>query len=100
MTGTQLAGTASASLALFGPDSAGNWPMKLSVSGLAPSTSGRPYQLWLTRNGKVVALCGSFIPSGNGTTTVPMNAPYRLKEYDGWVVVKEGSLAPLLTTAA
>ena len=99
MTGTQLASNASASLDLYGVDSAGNWPMKLRVTGLAPSKSGRPYELWLTRKGKVVALCGSFIPKTEGTTSVPMNAPYRLREYDGWVVVEEGSKAPLLTTA-
>jgi len=99
MTGTPLAGRASASLALFGVDAAGNWPMKLSVDGLAPSTSGRPYELWLTRHGRLVALCGSFVPKAQGTTVVPMNAPYRLTEYDGWVVVEEGSTAPVLSTA-
>jgi hypothetical protein len=29
---------------------------------------------------------------------VPMNAPYRFDEYDGWVVVEQGSDTPLLTT--
>ena len=52
MTGTPLAQNAHASLALFEVDSAGNWPMKLSVSGLAPAKDGRPYELWLTRHGK------------------------------------------------
>ena len=99
MTGTPLARRASASLALFGVDAAGNWPMKLSVDGLAPSTSGRPYELWLTRHGRLVALCGSFVPKAQGTTVVPMNAPSRLTEYDGWVVVEEGSTAPVLSTA-
>jgi len=98
MTGTTLAGGANASLDLFRVDAAGNWPMKLSVSGLPPSASGKPYELWLARRGKLVALCGSFVPKSDGTTTVPMNAPYRLTEYDGWVVVQEGSTAPLLTT--
>jgi hypothetical protein len=98
MTGTPLASNASASLDLFAVDSAGNWPMRLSVSGLAPSANGRPYELWLTRHGKVVALCGSFVPRSDGTTVVPMNAPYRLTEYDGWVIVREGSQTPLVTT--
>ena len=31
-------------------------------------------------------------------TVVPLNAPYRLDEYDSWVVVKQDSDAPLLTT--
>jgi hypothetical protein len=29
---------------------------------------------------------------------VPMNAPYNFTDFDGWVVVEEGSTAPLLTT--
>ena len=33
-----------------------------------------------------------------GTTVVPMNAPWRFDEFDGWVVVEEGSEAPVLTT--
>ena len=98
MTGTALASNASASLDLFAVDSAGNWPMRLSVTGLAPSANGRPYELWLTRHGKVLALCGSFVPRTDGTTVVPMNAPYRLGEYDGWVIVREGSRAPFVTT--
>jgi len=99
MKGTPLADQATASLALFEVDTAGNWPMKLSVKGLAPSPSGRPYELWLTRHGKAVSLCGSFVPRGDGTASVPMNAPYKLTEYDGWVIVEEGSMTPVLTTA-
>ena len=33
-----------------------------------------------------------------GSALVPMNAPYRFDEYDGWVVVEEGSNTPLLST--
>jgi hypothetical protein len=29
---------------------------------------------------------------------VSLNAPYRLPDFDGWVVVEEGSKTPLLTT--
>ncbi len=99
MTGTPLAENAHASLALFDVDSAGNWPMKLSVSGLAPTQDGRPYELWLTRHGKAESLCGSFVPTSDGTASVPMNAPYKLSEYDGWVIVEEGSTQPVLTMA-
>ena len=31
-------------------------------------------------------------------TTVPLNAPYRLSEFDGWVVVPTGSEDRVLTT--
>ena len=98
MNGTAEAPGASASLEVFDVDAAGNWPMEISVRGLAPSASGRPYELWLTRDGELAVLCGSFLPEADGTTVVQMNAPYKLKEFDGWVVVEEGTNTPLLTT--
>jgi hypothetical protein len=98
MEGTPAAATASASLTVFEIDGAGNWPMELEVDGLAPSRTGRPFELWLTRAGELKALCGAFLTDESGRATVPMNAPYRFPEYDGWVVVEEGSETPLLTT--
>ena len=98
MTGTAEAPRASASLEIFDADAAGNWPMEISVEGLAPSASGQPYELWLTKGGKLVAFCGSFRAEVDGTTVVPMNAPYKLKEFDGWVVVEEGTIVPILET--
>jgi hypothetical protein len=98
MAGTTAAPAASASLHVFQLDAAGNWPMEVSVEGLKPAASGRPYELWLTRDGKLEGLCGSFLTSASGSAVVPMNAPYRFDEYDGWVVVEEGSNTPLLTT--
>jgi len=98
MTGTPAAEGATASLELFDLDDAGNWPMEVRVGGLTPSSSGRPFELWLTRGGEPVALCGSFLVARDGSAVVPMNAPYRLDQFDGWVVVEEGSHAPLLTT--
>jgi len=98
MTGTVKAPDASASIEIFDADTAGNWPMEISVQGLGPSASGRPYELWLTRSGNLVVLCGSFLTEPDGTTVVPMNAPYKLKDFDGWVVVEEGTTAPVLET--
>ncbi|OFW70874.1 MAG: hypothetical protein A2Y55_05340 [Actinobacteria bacterium RBG_16_68_12] len=98
MTGTAEAPGASASLTVFDVDAAGNWPMELSVEGLAPSASGRPYEVWLVRDGRLAGFCGSFRVEPDGTAVVPMNAPYKLKEFDGWVVVEEGTTAPVLTT--
>ena len=72
--------------------------MELTVAGLPPSASGRPFELWLTRNGALAALCGGFFTNADGWATVPMNAPYRFDDFDGWVVVEEGSETPLLTT--
>ena len=92
------AGGASASLEIFEIDDAGNWPMELEVEGLPPPASGALYQLWLTQNGKLAALCGSFLVEAHGATVVPMNAPWRFSEFDGWVVVETGSEAPVLST--
>jgi hypothetical protein len=98
MSGTTAAPTASASLHVFELDDAGNWPMEVSVEGLQSAPSGRPFELWLTRDGERESLCGSFLTDTSGAAVVPMNAPYRFNEYDGWVVVEEGSDTPLLTT--
>lgn len=98
MEGTAVAPSASATITVFQLDDAGNWPMEVAVEGLRPAASGRPYELWLTRDGEPVVLCGSFRSGEDGSASVPMNAPYKFKEFDGWVVVEEGTAAPLLTT--
>jgi hypothetical protein len=98
MTGTPAAAKANGSLAVFDIDAAGNWPMELTVRGLSPAANGRAFELWLTRDGKLEALCGSFLTAADGSAVVPLNAPYRFDEYDGWVVVQKGSDTPLLTT--
>ena len=98
MNGTNDASAASASLKVFAADDAGNWPMEMRVVRLEPSARGRPFELWLTKKGQLAALCGSFFTSADGSARVPLNAPYRFTDYDGWVVVEEGSKTPLLTT--
>ena len=98
MAGTGQAADARALLEVFEADSAGNWPMEIRLTGLPPSASGNPYELWLTRGDGLAALCGSFLVEPDGTTVVPLNAPYKLRDFDGWVVVEEGSETPLLTT--
>jgi hypothetical protein len=90
MTG---ANQASAELDLFDVDAAGNWPMELRVRGLE---KGR-YELWLTRGKELAEPCGIFAVA-SGETVVPLNAPYRLRDFDGWVVTRIGSEAPVLTT--
>ncbi len=84
---------ATAQLDVFEKDAAGNWPMELRVSGLAPGH----YELWLTRDGKLAEPCGAFAVAAS-ETTVPLNAPYSLRDFDGWVVVPSGSKSPVLTT--
>ena len=98
MAGTAAVSDARASLAIYELDDGGNWPMELTVAGLPPAKSGRPFELWLTRGGELAALCGGFFTNPSGAASVPMNAPYRFDDFDGWVVVEEGSETPLLTT--
>jgi hypothetical protein len=98
LTGTSRAASAHASLAIFDIDEAGNWPMEIEVEGLASSENDRAYELWLTKDGRLAALCGSFLVEPNGKAKIPLNAPYRLRDFDKWVVVEEGSETPLLTT--
>lgn len=95
MTG---AGGAKAELVVFAKDAAGNWPMELTVTGLAPLPDHEVYELWLTRKGALVEQCGTFAVT-SAETTVPLNAPYVLRDYDGWVVVAQGSTTPVLVTA-
>jgi len=98
MTGVGTAQDASARLEIFDVDEFGNWPMLLEAKGLRPLPKGRLYELWLTKNGHLAEPCGRFVAEKDGVTVVPLNAPYRLDEYDTWVVVQQGSDAPLLTT--
>jgi hypothetical protein len=99
MEGVGTAQDASATLEIFDVDELGNWPMEIEARGLRPSSStGRLYELWLTKDGRLAAPCGRFFAEDDGLTVVPLNAPYRFDDYDAWVVVEQGSDAPLLTT--
>jgi hypothetical protein len=93
---------ATAEIVVFAADPAGNWPMELVVEGLAPrgaSRAERSFELWLTKDGELAASCGAFLVSATSATTeVPLNAPYRLRDFDGWVVVASGETTPLLRT--
>ncbi|HEY2778787.1 MAG TPA: anti-sigma factor [Gaiellaceae bacterium] len=83
-------------------DSVGNWPMQVDVTGLPQQASrGSYYELWLTRNGKAVAPCGSFRVNAK-TTRVRLSVSYPLKSFDGWVVTAQTSphdgLGPVVLT--
>lgn len=90
---------AAASIGLLPKDLAGNWPMTLEVSGLEALPDGMTYTLWLTRDGRLAESCGTFAVA-TGTTKVPLNAPYPLKKFDGWVVVRTGTTQPFLLTTS
>lgn len=93
---TSAGGLARASIALGPVDDAGNWPLQLRVANLPEQSKGRYYELWLVTGGKRVT-CGTFRMTSK-TTTVLLNAPYRLKAADAWVVTEDGSRTVLLTT--
>jgi Anti-sigma-K factor rskA len=87
--GTPAAPHALASLQVEPVDAAGNWPMHLSVEGLPKLKSGWEYEVYLMRGGKPWGSCGSFKVATDGATTVDLNAPYRLKHGDSWVVTRQ-----------
>ncbi|HEY8029000.1 MAG TPA: hypothetical protein VIE38_05755 [Gaiellaceae bacterium] len=89
LTGTPAAPSAFASLQIEPVDSAGNWPMRLSVKGLPQLHGHWYYEVFLMRHGKPYAPCGSFKVATNQVTVVQLNAPYRLMHNDTWVVTKQ-----------
>jgi hypothetical protein len=93
MAGTPAAPNAVASIAVAERDEAGNWPLAMTIRNLPPNAS---YELWLTKKGKLAALCGPFRTEGDSVAY--MNAPYRLRQYDGWVVTRAGEKRFLLKT--
>jgi hypothetical protein len=98
MSGVGEARGASASIELLPEDEAGNWPMNVVIRGLEPSRDRSDwYELWLTRDGRLVSSCGRFIVH-RGRTEVRLTVPYGLRSYDGWVVTRRGSPEPLLST--
>jgi hypothetical protein len=84
--GTALDPDARGSIELSGRDDAGNWPMLVDVRGLKELGPRGYYEVLLERGGKVVGPCGSFLVQ-DGAAKVVLNAPYRIKQGDGWLVV-------------
>jgi hypothetical protein len=76
---------ARATLKLGNSDEAGNWPMLVNVSGLRELPEGGYYNVYLTKKGRPVVLCGSFVVHGD-RTTAQYTEPYKLTHFDGWVV--------------
>ena len=90
-----------ASIRMAGADEAFNWPLQLRVRGLRDLPKGGYYELLLTRDGKRGPSCGTF-RTHDGRTTIVLNAPYPLKQWNGWIIVahypNEKTSGPLLTT--
>ena len=88
MHGTALAPDAQASIAIGRRGSDGNWQMLVTVTKLRPLPGGGYYDLWLTRQRKPVALCGTFNVKPADLTAVRLSAAYSLANFDGWVVTR------------
>ena len=88
MRGTAAAPAgAHGSIQLGSKDDAGNWPMLVRVSNLGTVKTGEYYTLWLTRKGRAVAPCGSFVVrGGEHPTQVEFTVAYKRSRFDGWVV--------------
>jgi hypothetical protein len=99
MVATANAPGANALLKVGNRDEAtGNWDLELHVSGLPKLTGDDYYVLWLAKDGKYAAACGTF-NVGNGTTTVELTASYRLADYDAWVISRHEEHSPWLLSA-
>jgi hypothetical protein len=89
LAGTGQAPEALASLRILPVDPAGNWPMKLSATGLPTLPKRGYYEVYLVRDGKLFAPCGIFlVKSPESGVSVWLNAPYRLQQGDSWVVTR------------
>jgi hypothetical protein len=90
LVGTKAAPGAFASLRIQPADSSGNWPMRISVTGLPALPPHGYYTVYLMRSGKPFAPCGTFVVSGRAHgVSVWVNAPYQLRKGDTWVVTKQ-----------
>jgi hypothetical protein len=90
LSGTHAAPTALASLQIMPADTSGNWPMKLTATGLPKLGHEWYYEVFLVRHGKIYAPCGSFISKGNARgIDVTLNAPYELQPHDTWLVTRQ-----------
>jgi hypothetical protein len=90
LAGTKAAPAALASLRIQHVDAAGNWPMWLSARGLPKLPPKGYYEVFLVRNGKPWAPCGSFVvKNAKVGVSVRLNAPYRLRPSDSWIVTRQ-----------
>jgi hypothetical protein len=90
LVGTKAAPDAFASLRIEPADAAGNWPMKIAVTGLPKLPDHGYYMVYLMRNGKPYAPCGTFVVAGKARgASVWLNAPYEVHRGDTWIVTKQ-----------
>jgi hypothetical protein len=90
LAGTQLDSDARGTLELGKADASGNWPMILHARGLQQLPEGGYYDLYLTKGGKPIVLCGTFNVKGS-EVIVHFSAAYDLSHFDkdGWVITRQ-----------
>jgi hypothetical protein len=89
LAGTKVAPSALAALKILPADTSGNWPMRLTGTGLPKLSAKGYYEVWLVR-GKDWDPCGGFIAkSETNGVDVTLNAPYQLRKGDKWFVTKQ-----------
>ena len=66
-------------------DAAGNIPMRIRISGLPEQPPEGYYSLYLVRDGKPIAECGTFRVRGPATT-IELSVGYDVNDFEGWVV--------------
>ena len=90
LAGTNLDSNARGTLELGKADAHGNWPMILHARGLQELPEGGYYDLYLTKGGKPVVLCGTFNVKGD-EIIVHFSAAYDLSHFDrdGWVITRQ-----------
>jgi hypothetical protein len=101
MHGVGTLRSASATIEVGRRDAGGNRPLRMTVRGLPRLPRHGWYELYLTNAGEREVSCGTFTTAGAGVTSVRLNAPTDLDEYDGWVVTAHRPGIPertLLTT--
>jgi hypothetical protein len=90
LRGTAAAPGAQASLRIEPSDGSGNWPMQIAAVGLPKLAPKGYYEVFLVRAGKIYAPCGSFlVKSASDGVSVRLNAPYKLRSGDTWVVTRQ-----------
>jgi hypothetical protein len=80
---------ATATLTVAHPDDAGNRALTLAVRGLPPTPAQTYYELVLVAKSRVAASLGRFGLRSSSQTTVSLNVPYPLRDFDGWAVIRE-----------
>lgn len=95
MRGVGEAAGAVASVELLPRSRDGDYPVRLTVSGLP---AGETFEMWVVDDdGELDTRCGSF-RTVRGVTETTLSVDYRMRTRDRWVIVRPGSTEPLLTT--